>query len=84
MTFQAFDLIKDNCGNDQHRKFSPTMSNADKIFARAIVKRQLLVVKDLMALDKTYPSLIDKDVIGGLYALYTLLEDNVDSITVSR
>ena len=84
MTFQAFDLIKDNCGNDQHRNFSPTMSNADKIFARAIVKRQLLVVKDLMALDDRSPSLIDRLLSARLYALYAVIEDNVDSIAVSR
>lgn len=58
------------------------MSNADKIFARSVVKRQMLIVKDLMALDKTYPGAIDKDVLGGLYALYTLLEDNVNSATL--
>lgn len=57
------------------------MSTADKIFAQSVTKRQLLVIKDLMSLDKTYPGLIDKDLLGGLYSLYTLLEDNVNSIT---
>ncbi len=81
MIYQSCDILSENRADNlipRHR-----LSNADKIFARSIAKRQLLVIKDLMSLDKTYPSLIDKDITGGLYALYTLLEDNVESI-VSR
>ena len=81
MSFITYDLTEEKnvfAGNAARRG---GMSNADKIFARSVVKRQLLVVKDLMALDETYPGMIDKDVVGGLYALYTLLEDNVQSVT---
>lgn len=81
MTFKTYDVINENRSLSDRRTCRPTMTGSDKIFARAVVRRQLLVVKDLMALDKTYPGLIDKDVIGGLYALYTLLEDNVNSVT---
>lgn len=81
MSFKTYDLIRENnCArSDGYEK----ISNADKLFARSLAKRQLLIVKDLMAFDKSYPGELDKDVIGGLYALYTLLEDNVESI-VSR
>lgn len=82
MTYQSYDFLDENRATD-NRIPRQKLSNADKIFARSVAKRQLLVVKDLMSLDKTYPSLIDKDIIGGLYALYTLLEDSVESI-VSR
>lgn len=81
MTFTTYDVINKNGAASDGRLGSCGLSNADKVFARAVAKRQLLVVKDLMALDKAYPGLIDKDVIGGLYALYTLLEDNVNSVT---
>lgn len=80
MTFTTYDVINKS-GAYSNVRGGSSMSNADKLFARSVAKRQLLVVKDLMALDKAYPGLIDKDVIGGLYALYTLLEDNVDSVT---
>lgn len=83
MFYQTFDNFDANVLDAERRVPLGGMSNADKVFARAIVKRQLLVIKDLMSLGKTYPDLIDKDVTGGLYALYTLLEDNVNSI-VSR
>lgn len=83
MLYQTYGNFDANVLDAGRRVPRSGMNNADKIFARAIVKRQLLVVKDLMALSKTYPELIDKDVTGGLYALYTLLEDNVNSI-VSR
>lgn len=81
MLFKTYDLSS-NTDTEKSRAFQPRMSNADKVFARAITKRQLFVIKDLMALDKTYPGLIDKDIIGGLYGLYTLLEDNVESFTL--
>lgn len=81
MLFKTYDLSS-NTETENNRIFQPRMSNADKVFARAIAKRQLFVIKDLMALDKTYPGLIDKDIIGGLYALYTVLEDNVSSVTL--
>lgn len=80
MTFTTYDVINKN-GASSNVRGGLNISNADKLFARSVAKRQLLVVKDLMALDKAYPGLIDKDVIGGLYALYTLLEDNVNSVT---
>lgn len=78
MSFTTYDIINENANGRTGRY---KMSNADKVFARSVARRQLLVVKDLMALDKAYPGAIDKDVIGGLYALCTLLEDNVDSVT---
>ncbi len=80
MSFKTYDLIRENTGV---RTDGLKISNADKLFARSLAKRQLLIVKDLMAFDKSYPGAIDKDVIGGLYALCTLLEDNVESV-VSR
>lgn len=83
MTFTTYDIINKSNSSYDRRNRRTTISAADKVFARSVVKRQQLIVKDLMALDKTYPGLIDKDVIGGLYALYTLLEDNVDSVTLS-
>lgn len=81
MSFITYDLNEEKNAFTGNATRRGTMSNADKIFARSIAKRQLLVVKDLMALDKSYPGMIDKDVLGGLYALYTLLEDNVQSVT---
>lgn len=81
MSFITYDLTEEKnafAGNAVRRG---VMSNADKVFARSVARRQLLVVKDLMALDKAYPGMIDKDIVGGLYALYTLLEDNVESVT---
>lgn len=81
MSFKTYDVIKENNAFSAFQTRHGAMSNADKLFARSIAKRQLLIVKDLMALDKSYPGVIDKDVIGGIYALYTLLEDNVESAT---
>lgn len=81
MLFTTNDLNGENFTFTANAASRCRMSNADKVFARSVAKRQLLVVKDLMALDKAYPGMIDKDVVGGLYALYTLLEDNVQSIT---
>lgn len=81
MTFTTYDVINKNFAASNGRHGGCSLSNADKLFARSVAKRQLLIVKDLTALDKAYPGIIDKDVIGGLYALYTLLEDNVNSVT---
>ncbi len=53
---------------------------ADRLFAAGIAKRQMQIVRDLMALNDTYPGIIDKDLVGGLYALGCYLEDSVESI----
>lgn len=72
--------IKNLLQANQSRK-SIRMSTGDKIFAKTIAKRQSLIISDLMSLQKTYPDLIDSDIIGGLFSLCTLLEDEIESIT---
>lgn len=56
------------------------VSFADKLFALSAAKRQMQIVRDLMSLNETYPGLIDKQLVGGLFALGTWLEDAADSI----
>ena len=56
------------------------VSIADKLFAENIVRRQSLIIRDLMALNETYPGLIVKDLVGGLYALSVYLDDSVQSL----
>lgn len=56
------------------------VSFADKLFALSAAKRQMQIVRDLMSLNETYPGLIDKQLVGGLFALGTWLEDTADSI----
>lgn len=67
----------------QTRIATPTttkVSFADKLFALSAAKRQMQIVRDLMSLNETYPGLIDKQLVGGLFALGTWLEDTADSI----
>lgn len=56
------------------------VSFADKLFALSAAKRQMQIVRDLMSLNETYPGLIDKQLVGGLFALGTWLEDAAASI----
>lgn len=56
------------------------VSFADKLFALSAAKRQMQIVRDLTALNETYPGLIDKQLVGGLFALGAWLEDAAASI----
>lgn len=67
------------CISDRQRN-TVKVSLADKLFAVSAAKRQMQIVRDLVALNRTYPDLIDKDLVGGLFALGAWLEDSVHSI----
>ena len=68
----------------QHNAFATigtqNVGFADTLFALSVAKRQMQIVRDLMSLNETYPELIDKQLVGGLFALGTWLEDAASSI----
>lgn len=57
------------------------MSNADKMFLDSAVRRQELAMKDLFILADRYPGLVSSDILGGLYAINTLLQDARESVS---
>ncbi len=65
--------------NDQQ-----TITKSDKMFLASIVKRQRQVIEDIMCFDQRYRGALDKDIIGGLYSIYTLLENQAQSLTLKN
>ncbi|MEG1536193.1 MAG: hypothetical protein RR416_04405, partial [Clostridia bacterium] len=56
----------------------------DRIFLQSVIKRQKLVIQDLCHLNEFYPNVIDKDIIGGLFSLFCLLDDGAQSSEFSN
>ncbi|MEG2561837.1 MAG: hypothetical protein RSB10_04420 [Clostridia bacterium] len=66
--------------NLQHAQIEQKrMTAGDRIFLQSVIKRQKLVIQDLCHLNEFYPNVIDKDVIGGLFSLFCLLDDGAQS-----
>ncbi|MGN0771132.1 MAG: hypothetical protein ACI4MI_00910 [Christensenellales bacterium] len=56
------------------------LSKSDKMFLQSVVKRQRQVIADLIEFDKRYPKSLDRDIVGGLYSIYTLLDNQAQSL----
>ncbi len=61
-----------------------TITKSDKMFLASIVKRQRQLIQDLVYFDQRYKGALDNDIVGGLYSIYTLLENQAQSLTLKN
>lgn len=57
-----------------------SLDKTDKMFLTSIVKRQHQVLADLAQFCKKNPQALDKDIIGGLYSIFLLLDNQAQSL----
>lgn len=57
-----------------------SLDKTDKMFLTSIVKRQHQVLADLVQFCKKNPQALDKDIIGGLYLIFLLLDNQAQSL----
>lgn len=57
-----------------------SLDKTDKMFLMSIVKRQHQVLADLVQFCKKNPQALDKDIIGGLYSIFLLLDNQAQSL----
>ncbi|MGN0797534.1 MAG: hypothetical protein ACI4M5_04930 [Christensenellales bacterium] len=57
-----------------------SLDRTDKMFLTSIVKRQHQVLADLVQFCKKYPQALDKDIVGGLYSIFSLLDNQAQSL----
>lgn len=57
-----------------------SLDKTDKMFLTSIVKRQHQVLADLAQFCKKNPQALDKDIIGGLYSIFLLLDHQAQSL----
>ncbi|MGN0761573.1 MAG: hypothetical protein ACI4MV_06510 [Christensenellales bacterium] len=57
-----------------------SLDKNDKMFLTSIVKRQHQVLADLVQFSKKHPQALDKDIIGGLYSIFSLLDNQAQSL----
>lgn len=60
------------------------ITKCDKMFLTSIVKRQKQIIQDIMCFEQKYSGVLDRDIVGGLYSIYTLLEDQAQSVTLKQ
>lgn len=57
-----------------------SLDKTDKMFLTSIVKRQHQVLADLAQFCKKNPQALDKDIVGGLYSIFALLDCQAQSL----
>ena len=57
-----------------------SLNATDKAFLTSIVKRQHQVLADLVWFCRKHPQALDKDIVGGLYSIFALLDCQAQSL----
>lgn len=62
------------------KKVTKAVTKADKVWLDNIVKRQRVIVDDLIEFNRRYPDKLNREVVGSLFSLYELISDTRDSV----
>ena len=60
------------------------VTREDKVWMHSIVKRQYMVLDDLIKFSNLYPEKLDSEIVGSLFSIYEMLRDNESSIIYSH
>ena len=60
------------------------VTRADKVWLHSIIKRQYMVVDDLIKFAELYPDKVDREIVGSLFSIYEMLRDTGESIAYAH